>query len=191
MSTGENGAAGRKGISQMFETVSSQQIFTGKILSLFLDKLRLPDGQVVEREIVRHIDAVGIAAVTKDRQIVLVRQYRPAVGKEVLEIPAGLLFSNEKPEECAWRELKEETGYQADKLKKLVSFYTSPGFSDEVLHLFLAEGLKQGKPAFEDDEYLKILQKPLEEAISLILAGQIVDAKTIIALLLVNAIYKR
>jgi ADP-ribose pyrophosphatase len=175
----------------MFETIASQSIFTGKILSLFLDKLRLPNGQIVEREIIRHVDAVGIAAVTKDRQIVLVRQYRPAVDKEVLEIPAGLLFGSEKPEECAWRELKEETGYQAGKLKKLVSFYTSPGFSDEVLHLFLAEELKQGKPNFDDDEYLEVLQKPLEEVFSLILAGEIVDAKTIIAILLVNAIYKR
>lgn len=139
-----------------FETLDSKLVFNGVVVRLFLDHIRQPDGKVVEREVVRHWGAVGIVALDENNNIYMVKQYRHATGEELHEIPAGKLLREEDPLDCAVRELEEEVGAKASDWTFLCRFYTSPGFSDEVLHLYLAEGLTEGEASPEEDEFLEI-----------------------------------
>jgi len=167
--------------------VSSRCVYSGKIISVDLDEVQFPDGTAGELEMVRHPGASAVAPLLdggKEPQVVLVRQYRYATNGYIYEIPAGRLDPGESPESCASRELKEETGYSAAVFRKLTTIYTTPGFTDERIHVFVAEGLTAGKSAHERDEFLEVHPVALSEAVEMVRTGKIVDAKTCIALLL-------
>jgi len=159
-------------------------IFEGKVVRLYLDRVLLPDGQEAEREVVSHWGAVGMVPVTAEGEVILVRQYRHATGEDLLEIPAGKLLPGEDPLHCARRELEEETGRRAERWHRLASFYTSPGFSDEILHLFLATELREGVFQPDEGEFLEIVTMPLEVALSLVAGGEVKDSKTVAGLAL-------
>lgn len=163
-------------------TISSKPIFAGKIVKLRVDTVELPDGRESTREIVEHRGAVAIVVVNEDNEIFMVRQYRKPVEKVLLEIPAGTLEENEDPMDCARRELSEETGLTAAKWEHILSYYSAPGFSDELLHLYLATGLKAGATHPDQDEFLELVKVPLNEANRLIFDGTIVDGKSIIGI---------
>lgn len=166
--------------------IERKTVFEGKVVRLYLDRVLLPNGVEAERELVRHWGAVGMVPLDRDGGVFLVRQYRHPAGRELLEIPAGKLREGEDPLECARRELEEEIGYRASKWTRLTSFYTSPGFSDEILHLFLAEGLIPSQASPEEDEFLEILKVPLEEALGMVASGEIVDSKSIAGIALAS-----
>ncbi|MCV9948054.1 NUDIX hydrolase [Paenibacillus sp. BT-177] len=162
------------------KTVSTQPIFEGKVITVQVDTVELPDGSTGKREIVKHPGAVAVLALHEGKMLV-VDQYRQAMGRCEVEIPAGKLERGEDPMEAAGRELREETGYTAKSLKLLHSFYTSPGFADEIIHLYVAEDLGRGEMEPDEDEFLELFEVTLEEAHTLIREGRISDAKTILA----------
>ncbi|MBY0597445.1 NUDIX hydrolase [Bacillus bingmayongensis] len=164
-------------------TVATEPIFDGKVIKVRVDEVVLPNGEVSKREIVNHPGAVAIIAVTDEEKIVLVEQYRKALEKEIVEIPAGKLEPGEKPEITAIRELEEETGYVCDKMEFITSFYTSPGFADEILYVYKATGLKkkENKAALDEDEFVELMEVSLEEAVELMKNQRIHDAKTMFA----------
>jgi ADP-ribose pyrophosphatase len=172
------------------EMIERETIFEGKVVRLYLDKVRLPNGKEAEREVVLHWGAVGMVALDDEEKVYLVRQYRHPVGRELIEIPAGKLDPGEEPLDCARRELMEEIGYSADEWRELAFFYTSPGFSDEMLHLFLARNLKEGVADPEEDEFLDIMHLPLQEALTMVARGEIQDSKTIVGLALCSMYIK-
>lgn len=161
-------------------TLSTNTIFSGKIISLQVDTVRLPNGNTATREVVKHPGAVAVLALN-DRKMLVVDQFRQPLGRCEVEIPAGKLEPGEDPMEAAKRELQEETGYTCGTIRKLHSFYTSPGFADEVIHLYLAEDLTRGDMNPDEDEFLEMSEITLEEAYKLIQEERISDAKTILA----------
>lgn len=165
------------------KTVSTETIFKGKIISVQVDEVELPNGKLSKREIVRHPGAVALIALTDENKIVMVEQYRKPLERSLLEIPAGKLEPGEKPAATAERELEEETGYRAGKMEYISSFYTSPGFADEIIHLYLATGLeKVENPADGDeDEFVELFELTLEEALECMRNERIYDAKTLFA----------
>jgi ADP-ribose pyrophosphatase len=166
------------------ETLARKTIFEGKVVRLYLDRVRLPSGVEAEREVVLHWGAVGMVPLDDNGNVYMVRQYRHPTGEELVEIPAGKLTPGEDPLECARRELMEEIGCGAVDWIKLAAFYTSPGFSDEMLHLYLARGLEEGTANPEEDEFLEIMHLPLDEALTMVDRGQIKDSKTVAGLAL-------
>ncbi|MBO8163100.1 MAG: NUDIX hydrolase [Brevibacillus sp.] len=164
------------------QTISSQTIYDGRIIKVKVDEVRLPNGKTAKREIVNHQGAVAVLALTDEGRMVTVRQFRKPLERTIVEIPAGKLEPGEDPLECAKRELAEETGYQAEQFTHLSSFYTSPGFADELLHLYLATGLQPGPVKPDDDEFVEVEELTLEEAKRLHERGEIRDAKTVLAL---------
>ncbi|MGA8941787.1 MAG: NUDIX hydrolase [Thermoactinomyces sp.] len=164
------------------KTVSTKKIFEGKVIQVQVDEVRLPNGHLSKREIVRHPGAVAVVAVTDENKLVLVRQFRKPLEKTILEIPAGKLEKNEDPRNCAKRELEEETGYTAAQLEKIASFYTSPGFADEEIHLYRATGLQKGRKCLDEDEFVELAELTLEECFKCVETGEICDAKTMFAL---------
>jgi len=165
------------------ETLSSQQVFQGRLIRVRVDRVRLPGGGESSREIVEHNGAVAIVALDGESHVLLVRQFRKAVERTLLEIPAGTLEPGEDPLECAHRELKEETGYAAGKMEHLGGFYSAPGFCAEYLTLYLATDLKPGPSNTEFDEDIELVRLPLSQTPQLIASGAICDAKSIIGLL--------
>ncbi|SFA52644.1 ADP-ribose pyrophosphatase [Anoxybacillus pushchinoensis] len=167
------------------KTMNQQRIFSGKVIDMYVEDVLLPNGETSKREIVKHPGAVAVIAITKENKMVLVRQYRKALERVLVEIPAGKLEKGEAPLETARRELEEETGYVCETMEPLHSFYTSPGFADELVHIFLAKGLtkKSEKQMLDDDEFVDVLEVTLEEALNMVKEKQIYDAKTIYALL--------
>jgi ADP-ribose pyrophosphatase len=165
------------------KTLKSEEIFSGKVISLHLQDVELPNGKQSKREIIKHPGAVAIIALTDDNKIVMVEQYRKALERTIVEIPAGKLEKGEEPALCARRELEEETGYECESLELLSSFYTSPGFADEIIHVFLAKGLtKKENPAdLDEDEFVNLEELTLEEALKYVKEQKIYDAKTIYA----------
>lgn len=157
-------------------------IFKGKVVTLNLETVTLPNGATVELEVVRHPGAAAIVPMKDERTVILIRQFRLAAGGYIYEIPAGKLHSGEDPRLCAERELEEEIGYRAGKIERLETFFTAPGFTDEVMHLFLATGLTKTKQNLDHDEVLEVIEMPLDEAIARIRDGTIRDAKTIVGL---------
>lgn len=166
------------------KTLSSKEIFSGKIVNLRVDKVQLPNGKVSTREIIQHPGAVAIVALTQEGDVLMVKQYRKAPESALLEIPAGKLEENEAKEDCAQRELMEETGYYANDIEYVTSFYTSPGFTNELIHLFFAKNIMPRKMQGDEDEYIELKYIPLKNAISKIYEGEIKDSKTITGLLL-------
>jgi ADP-ribose pyrophosphatase len=158
-------------------------IYSGRVVTLRVIDLALADGRLVKREIVEHAAGAAVVAVDHDGNVLLVRQFRPAVSAHVLELPAGIVDPGESPLECARRELEEETGFTADVLEPLATFYSSPGFCTEVLHVFGGSNLRQGKRASDDEEDLEAVRMPLANAIERVLTSEISDAKTVTGLL--------
>ena len=161
-------------------TISSDKKFDGKIFSVRVESVELPDNKTGYREFVDHPGGVGVLALTDDNKILMVSQYRKAIEKEILEIPAGKLEKGEYPLVCGMRELEEETGYRAKEMVSLGFLYPSPGFANEVTHLYLAWGLEKTATNPDEDEYLDILEITPEEIYSKIMANEINDAKTVI-----------
>ena len=162
----------------------AKSIFEGRIISLAVEEHALPDGRSAAFEIVRHPGGAAVLPVLADGRIVLIRQWRPAVGGTVLELPAGRLEVGEPPADCAWRELQEEVGYRPGRLQKLGEMLSSVGFCNERIHLFLASDLEAVPQALEQDEFLDILTLTLDEALARLDRGEIPDGKTALALLL-------
>ena len=167
------------------KTIQSEQVFKGKVISLKVDDVTLPNGALSKREIVNHPGAVAVIAVTTDNKLILVEQYRKALERSIIEIPAGKLEPGEAPELTARRELEEETGYGCNELTYLQTFATSPGFADEVIHLFIARGLYKIENAAmaDEDEFVELLEVTLEEAEQMVAEQKIYDAKTAFAVL--------
>ncbi|MGB3346764.1 MAG: NUDIX hydrolase [Candidatus Humimicrobiia bacterium] len=188
--------------------IKSKEVFRGKLLKLTVSEVKLPDKNVTEREVVSHPGAVAIVPMTSHNEVVMVRQYRFAVGKHTLELPAGTLEEGEKPIICAKRELEEEIQVRANKWKKLISIYPSPGYCNEIIHIYLAKELEDLSKAgnkgenFKDvqnniknirksqvkvkksekDEFINRVIIPLKEVKDKILNGEIMDAKTIVGI---------
>lgn len=159
-----------------------REIYRGRVVNLDVETVTLPNGTTVELEIIRHPGAVAIVPLKGDGTVLLIRQYRHAAGGYIYEVPAGKLDPGEDPRHCAARELEEEIGHRASSLTPMLTFFTTPGFTDEVIHLFLATGLTPGTQNLDHDEVLEVVTMPLDEAIQRIADGTIRDAKTIIGL---------
>jgi len=179
----------RPGAGIAEKTIDSKTIFKGRILKLRVDEVELPDKKRSAREVVEHSGAVAIVPVLDNGNILFVKQYRYPISDFLLELPAGKLDrADERLEDCARRELLEETGYCCETLEKAVEFYTTPGFCDEQIHLFIARGLKPGKSDGCDyDEFISIIDYPLEVAMKMILENKIFDAKTMLGILYYSA----
>ena len=160
----------------------TRNIYTGKVVTLNIDTVRLPNGETVELETIRHPGAAAVVPVKDDGTVVLVRQFRHAASGFIYEIPAGKLHPGEDPLHCASRELEEEVGYRASSFELLSSIFTAPGFADEVIHVYKATGLTKGRQQLDRDEVLDVIEMPLVEAVAKIEDGTIRDAKTIVGL---------
>ena len=163
--------------------LSSQLLYQGKVLSLSVDIVRMPDGRETTREVVQHSECIAVVAQDEHDNIILERQFRYAVGKSLLEIPAGGIEPGEEPVEAVRRELQEEIGYLPGKLERLGGFYSSPGYGTEYLHCYLATDLKPSQLLAEDTAEIETVRIPKTEILKLIDSGEICDAKSIAALL--------
>ena len=171
--------------------LSEDQAWKGKFLDVRSARVELPNGRVTGRDIVRHPGAAAVVALTESGKIVLVRQYRTAIDRVTVEIPAGKLDPGEDPIECARRELHEETGFTATRMRYLTSIATSPGFCDEIIHIYMATGLTFDGANPDDDEFVNVDLVPLGELIDAVLDGKIEDAKTVVGALACDAIAHR
>jgi len=159
-------------------------VYKGRVVEFNLEEVRLPNGRTVQLEILRHPGASAVVPLLEDGQVVLIRQYRHAAGGMIYEIPAGRLDPGESPLECARRELAEEVGQEAAQWERLGAIWTTPGFTDEKIHFFLARHLTPVGQSLEYDEVIEVVKRPLEEAIAMVRRGEIEDGKTICALML-------
>ncbi|MBP3038981.1 NUDIX hydrolase [Bacillaceae bacterium Marseille-Q3522] len=166
------------------KTIRSENIFSGKVVDLQVAEVLLPNGKTATREIINHPGAVCLLAITPEDKIVFVEQFRKPLEKTIVEIPAGKLEKGEDPAVCARRELEEETDYVCAQLELVTSFYTSPGFADELIYFYIAKGLtkKENSAALDEDEFVRVLELTLDEAIRYWKDEKIHDAKTILAL---------
>lgn len=164
-------------------TVKSEKIFEGRIINLRVDTVELENQKYAKREIVEHKSASAIIAINDKDEMLLVRQYRKAIEDFIYEVPAGIMNIAEEPIECALRELKEETGYEADKIYPIFEFYTSPGFTNEKVYLFKAENLTFTSTKFDEDEFIETIAVTKEEAKKMLETGRINDSKTLVAML--------
>lgn len=172
------------------KTIYTEKIFEGRIIDVQVDDVLLPNGEKSKRELVKHSGAVAVIAITPDNKIVLVKQYRKPLEKTLVEIPAGKLDNNENPLSAAIRELEEETGYTTKELSFVTSFYTSPGFADELIYIYITDSLEkmENPPAGDEDEFIEILELTLDEAKQLVEEERIHDAKTNYAILYLHAL---
>ncbi|HSA61198.1 MAG TPA: NUDIX hydrolase [Nitrospiraceae bacterium] len=160
----------------------TKNIYKGKVVTLNVDTVLLPNGLTVELETIRHPGAAAVVPMKDSETVVLIRQFRHAAGGFIFEIPAGKLNPGEDPLSCASRELEEEVGYRASSFELLSSIFTAPGFADEVIHIYKATGLSKGRQQLDRDEVLDVIEMPLSEAVKNIEEGGIRDAKTIVGL---------
>lgn len=170
--------------------ISKRRVYTGRVVSLDVDTVRFPNGTIGDLEMLRHSGASAVIPFLDDRgdqdpRILLIRQYRYATEGVIYEIPAGRLDKGEAPETCAVRELREETGYSAANVEYLTTFYTTPGFTDEKIHIFAADAVDPGTSSLEADEIVELAPVPFSQALEMIRRGEIVDGKTIIGLLFI------
>lgn len=168
--------------------VSTRRVYTGRVISLDVDTVRFPNGTIGELEMIRHPGASAVVPFLSDPtgddpELLLIRQYRYAAEQYLYEVPAGRLDANEAPDACARRELREETGCEASRVEHLFTMYTTPGFTDEKIYLFMAVGLTRGEDSREPDEFIEVETMRLSRALSLVERGEIQDAKTALALL--------
>jgi ADP-ribose diphosphatase len=167
-----------------FEKLSTERVYSGRLLKIDRDRVRLPNGGTTDLEMVRHPGAAAVVPFVSDDEILMVRQFRYATGGFILEVPAGTLNPGEPPDACALREVEEEVGHRAAAMQKLGSIYTTPGFTDEVIHLYVARDLTPVPQRLDFDEVLTVERIPFRRALDLIRSGGIVDAKSICALML-------
>jgi ADP-ribose pyrophosphatase len=158
-------------------------VFEGRVVKLSVDRVRLPNGNETELEMIRHPGAAAVVPVDAEGQVLLVRQYRYASGGWVLEVPAGKLDAGEPPEDCALREVEEETGFKPGRLIPMGWIWTTPGFTDEKIWLYLAQDLQPAHQSLQSDEVLTVERVPLVQAVDRAVRGEIVDAKSVCALL--------
>ncbi|MEJ7809276.1 MAG: NUDIX hydrolase [Gemmatimonadaceae bacterium] len=168
--------------------VGGTRVYTGKVVHLDLDQVRFPNGELGELEMFRHPGASAVVPFLSDPEgadpeILLIRQYRYAADGYLYEIPAGRLDPGEPPLDCARRELQEETGCTAERVQHMYTFFPTPGFCDERIHLFMATGLTRGDVAREADEFMEVETRPLSDALAMIERGEIADGKTALGLL--------
>ena len=167
-----------------FERLRQQDIYKGNRIHLVTEQLMTPEGNEVTWELIKHIGAAAVIPVDENGDILMVKQYRLASDSITLEIPAGVLDAkNEEPKKCALRELEEETGFQCRQMDFLIKFYSSIGICDEVIHIFVAKDLIKTKQNLDDDEFVEIKSYSLDTLIQMIFKGELLDNKTISALL--------
>lgn len=174
----------KKGDRGLIETfVRKKRIWRGRAVNFDVDTVRLPNGKPATREYMNHPGAVGVVPFLDRNTIVMVRQYRHPVREVTLELPAGKIDPRESVLTCIKRELAEETGYTAAKFKPLIKYWPTPAFADEVLYLYVATGLKEGKIHADEDEFLEVVKVPFKKAVAMVRSGKIRDSKSVIALL--------
>lgn len=174
------------------KTIQTEVKFEGRIITLQVDEVELPNGKTSNREIVKHPGAVAVIAATQDKKIILVEQFRKALERSIIEIPAGKIEVGEAPEITALRELEEETGYTTEKLHYIQSFATSPGFADEIIHLYFADNIeKMEQPVgLDEDEFVELLHVTMPEMEEMVKKQQIYDAKTAFAYIWLKDYFK-
>jgi len=182
--TMKEGSPSGSGVGHM----ESRVVHDGRVVHLSVDRVRFPDGSVGELELIRHRGASAVVPLldvpdAPDPTVVLVRQYRYAAGGFVYEIPAGIPSDGEPWEDCARRELEEETGYVAGELLPLTRFFTTPGFTNEVIHLFLATGLSRGRVSRDTDEFMDVVELPFSRVLDMVRSGEIRDGKSLVGIL--------
>ena len=166
------------------QTVSQERIYDGKVVSLRVDTVRMPNGRTAKREVVEHGQAVAIVPVAADGRILLVRQWRSPAAKALLEVPAGSTDGDESTDEAAQRELQEEVGHRAGRMTRMAGFWVAPGYCTEYIHVYLAEDLSESRLDADEDENIEIEPLTLDEALAAIADGRIEDAKSQVGLLL-------
>ena len=170
------------------KTLSTEPIFDGRVIKVRVEKVELPDGRTSSRELIAHPGGVGVIAVTDDRQVFMVTQYRIAARSMMLEIPAGKLEYGENLLECGKRELIEETGYKAEEFTHLGAYYATPGYCEEVLNIYLARGLSFVGQHLDEGEFLNVKKYDLDALYDMVMNNEIHDAKTAIAILKAKAV---
>lgn len=163
--------------------VRSKRIWNGNAVDFRVDTVRLPNGKLATREYMDHPGAVGVVPFLNKDTVVMVRQYRHPVREVTLELPAGKLDKGERPLYCVRRELAEETGYTARRIKPLIQYWPTAAFANEVLHLYIAEGLRPGRMHADEDEFIECVKLPFKKAVEMVRRGDIRDSKTVIGLL--------
>lgn len=163
--------------------VATRKIYSGRIVQLDVHEVALPDGMHSKREVIQHPGAAAVVALDADQKLLLVKQYRIAADQVLLELPAGVLYPEEPPEECAMRELQEETGYKAASLQPLGGFFAAPGYTTEYIHLYLGTELTESVLPKDVDEQLELVRMPFADALKMIDSGEIIDSKTIIGIM--------
>lgn len=171
--------------------IASEHIYSGKVVTLVVDTVRLPDGREATREVIHHHGAVGMVPLTAQGQVLLVRQWRHATRQAMLEIPAGAMAEGEDPRDCARRELAEEIGFVPRRLDELTVLYTAPGYVGEAITLYLARDLAPEHAVGDEDENLQVVPMDLDEAVEACLSGEICDGKSISALMLAKEFLRR
>ena len=171
--------------------ISSQEIFNGVAIHLFKDEILLPNGHTGIREIIRHPGAICVLPLTDDGDVIFVNQFRYALNKVTLEVPAGKLEKGEDPKEAALRELSEETGLTAKNIVHIGDLYTTPALIDEVIHMYIATDLTQGEQHLDYDEFVNTLKIPLSKAVDMVMAGEIKDSKTQTIILKADKYFER
>jgi ADP-ribose pyrophosphatase len=171
--------------------LGAERVYDGRVIDLDVDTVRFPDGSTGRLEMIRHPGASAVvpfldSPTSPDPRVLLLRQFRHAADGYLWEIPAGRLDAGEDPQACARRELREEAGYDATSVERLTTIYTTPGFTDEVIHLFTAQGLVEKETAREDDEFMEVHSVPWSEVLGMISRGDIRDGKSLVALLFVQ-----
>ena len=170
--------------------ISSESKYKGKVLSMREDLIELPNGATSTREVVEHNGAVGVVPLTQNNEIIFVRQFRSGIREITIELPAGKLEKGEDPLECGKRELKEETGFDAKSFTKLTQTATSPAILEEIIHIYLAQGLTSGETNPDDDEFVETVVYSINDAVDMVKTGKINDGKTIIGILLTQLYLK-
>lgn len=170
------------------QQLRSDRVYSGQLVNLRVDDVRLPTGRETKREVVEHRGAVAMVPLLDDGRVILVRQWRYPVSEALLEIPAGTIEDGEKPPECAERELVEETGYAADTIKRLLSFYTTPGYTTESIDVFLCRDMHPKNASADEDENIQQVIVPWRQALQMATDGRITDGKTIAAILAADRI---
>ncbi len=170
-------------------TLASETIFTGRIIRVTKDTVRLENGSTSTREVVHHNGGACVAALTETGEVYLVRQFRYPYGKELVELPAGKLEPGEDPRVAALRELEEEVGVQADEMISLGEFYPSCGYCNEIIYLYAAKGLQKTRQHLDEDEFVTVQTAPLQSVVQQALSGELQDGKTIAAVLRLAALH--
>lgn len=165
------------------KTVSTKEIFDGKVVKLRVDTVKLPDGRLQTREVIRHPGGVGVIALDNENNVLMVKQFRPGAKGILLEIPAGKLEYGENPEECGKRELIEETGFSSKEFYHLAKFYVTPAYCEEIINIYFARNLVEAEQNLDDGEFLDVIKIPFDELYNMVINNEITDGKTIIAVL--------